>query len=237
MTTVSLSIQLLSDSTPGSGGGLPGVVDTEIEHDQYGLPYLRGRTLKGLLVEASNALLFNLSEMQHPKHAEFATLHNDLFGEPGAQRNAHGQLSIGNATLSPAVMQFAKYQFEQALYEEKGNLKPFEERFQPLELLAALTGIRAQTSIAPDGGPEQHSLRNTRVIIRDQILTADLFGVDAQGSAREEQLMWLAAVAANVRHLGLNRNRGWGWISVALTVDGNDVTQNKLNSFETELLG
>lgn len=47
----SIKIKLLSDTTFGRGDGVAGLVDQEVEHDQYGFPFLRGRTLKGLLSE------------------------------------------------------------------------------------------------------------------------------------------------------------------------------------------
>ena len=49
MTEYRLKLDLLSDATFGRGDGLAGVVDAEVQHDNAGLPYLAGRTLKGLL--------------------------------------------------------------------------------------------------------------------------------------------------------------------------------------------
>jgi CRISPR/Cas system CMR subunit Cmr4 (Cas7 group RAMP superfamily) len=46
-----LKIKLLSDTTFGRGDGVAGLIDQEVEHDANGFPYLRGRTLKGLLSE------------------------------------------------------------------------------------------------------------------------------------------------------------------------------------------
>ena len=39
-----LKIDLLSDTTLGRGDGVAGVVDAEVQHDAYGLPYLSGKT-------------------------------------------------------------------------------------------------------------------------------------------------------------------------------------------------
>src|SRR5712691_6391027 len=44
-----LTIDLLSDTTFGSGEGTAGVVDVEVAHDEFGLPYLGGKALRGLL--------------------------------------------------------------------------------------------------------------------------------------------------------------------------------------------
>ena len=40
--------------------GVAGLIDREVEHDRYGLPYLHGRTLKGLLGEEADNLLYAL---------------------------------------------------------------------------------------------------------------------------------------------------------------------------------
>ena len=57
MMQYALKLTLLSDGTFASGDGVSGLVDREIEHDAFGLPFLRGRTLKGLLSEEADNLL------------------------------------------------------------------------------------------------------------------------------------------------------------------------------------
>ena len=61
MRRLQLHLRLESDATFGRGEGLAGLVDEEIEYDvATGLPFVRGRTLKGLLVEECANLLFAL---------------------------------------------------------------------------------------------------------------------------------------------------------------------------------
>jgi hypothetical protein len=55
-----LRFELLSDTTFGRGDGVAGWVDQEVEHDADGLPFLHGRTLKGLLREEGVNILFAL---------------------------------------------------------------------------------------------------------------------------------------------------------------------------------
>ena len=47
MPSYQLRLTLLSDATFGSGDGVAGLVDAEVQHDYVGLPFLGGRTLKG----------------------------------------------------------------------------------------------------------------------------------------------------------------------------------------------
>jgi hypothetical protein len=56
-----LDIRLLSDGAFGRGEGVAGLVDSEVEHEPSELPFIRGRVLKGLLVEECANLLFALS--------------------------------------------------------------------------------------------------------------------------------------------------------------------------------
>lgn len=44
-----LHIELLSDATFGRGEGSAGEVDTEVEHDEFGIPFIGGKTVRGLL--------------------------------------------------------------------------------------------------------------------------------------------------------------------------------------------
>jgi len=58
-------------------------VDEEIEHDTFtGLPYLRGRTLKGLLVEECANILYVLRG--NPAYNLLQQAARDLFGNPAA---------------------------------------------------------------------------------------------------------------------------------------------------------
>ncbi len=49
MKTVWLTLTLKSDTAFGRGDGVAGLINAEVQHDESGLPYLGGKTLKGLL--------------------------------------------------------------------------------------------------------------------------------------------------------------------------------------------
>ena len=72
MVTYRLKIKLLSDTTFGRGDGVAGLIDQEVEHDPYGFPYLRGRTLKGLLSEEFDNLVAVLPNQHQPRWQEVA---------------------------------------------------------------------------------------------------------------------------------------------------------------------
>ncbi|MGH2768963.1 MAG: RAMP superfamily CRISPR-associated protein, partial [Actinomycetota bacterium] len=61
-----IEVGLLSDATFSFGEGAAGEVDVEIAHDEYGLPFLPGRTLRGLLRESWLAMALHFPEYGAP---------------------------------------------------------------------------------------------------------------------------------------------------------------------------
>ncbi len=110
-----LTFTLLSDATFGRGEGIAGLIDREVEHDRYGLPYLRGRTLKGLISEEVDNILFALKQIDSKMEADSAnrwvTARQTLFGSPGSTAVDRGRLRFGPAEL-PAAVRFLAERFE-----------------------------------------------------------------------------------------------------------------------------
>lgn len=98
MSNYQLQITLLSDAAVGRGDGVAGLVNTEVQHDAYGCPYLGGRTLKGLLREECVNLLYLLDKMDKVGPWEAAAMR--LFGEPGSTLVESAALYVSDATLA-----------------------------------------------------------------------------------------------------------------------------------------
>lgn len=193
---LTLHIKLLSDTTFGRGDGVSGLVDQEIEHDPAtGLPFVRGRTLKGLLVEECANILYAAS---NDRLEETARL---LFGQGGSDLGSAGALHVGNAELAP---------------ELKASVLSgiMAGQIQPNDVLELFTDIRRQTAFNEETGtPADKSLRTSRVLLRDTKLTALLeFNAD---DADALALLW--ACTAGLRRGGTGRNRGRGRLEVWLT--------------------
>lgn len=207
MKTYRLCLILKSDTTLGRGEGVAGLVDAEVEHDQYGLPYLRGRTLKGLLAEEGANLLFSLnssgSDQEWEKEAHF------LFGRPGSTLEDDASMHVGNARL-PADLRAAV----------KADIA--SKRYTPNEVLESLTAIRRQTAMDESGVPDPGSLRSSRVILRETPLEAPLYFADPP---EDEALALLAACARALRRVGVGRNRGRGRVEARLcTPEGDTIS-------------
>ncbi|MBF2028180.1 MAG: RAMP superfamily protein, partial [Oscillatoriales cyanobacterium C42_A2020_001] len=159
MSIYRLNIHLLSDTTFGRGDGVAGLIDQEVEHDPYGFPYLRGRTLKGLLSEECDNLIHTLPGDQKIHWQRVA---GELFGKPGSTLDTMGAIHVGDACLPEDLRQAVAYQIS------RGKLTR-------AEILDSLTTIRRQTAINPESGvPDKGSLRSARVVLRDLTFTADL---------------------------------------------------------------
>lgn len=199
-----LILTLKSAATFGRGDGVAGLVDREIEHDPHGFPFLRGKTLKGLLAESAENIVFALKDAKDWRKAK-----NDLFGLEGVKAENSGILHVGDAQLPSALRSAAS-----------------ASGWTPQEVLYSLTGIRRQTSINEHGAPDHATLRSMRVLLPKVRLEATL-SFDRDLSPTEEQL--LAAAVLDLRHAGTGRNRGRGWLQADL--ESEKTTQDLFKAF------
>ncbi|MCL4871911.1 MAG: hypothetical protein KJ063_23375 [Anaerolineae bacterium] len=215
----SLQLCLLSDATFGRGEGVAGLVDAEIEYDvPTGLPFVRGRTLKGLLVEECSNILFSLDGQAHGWH-EAARF---LFGQPGSTLDDQAMLHIGPAILPDDLRRAVKAEIE-------------AKQLTADQVLNALTGIRRQTAIDEGrGAPREGSLRAMRVLLTGTRLNAAL---DFREPPSPEATALLAACTSSVRRAGLGRNRGSGRLKLTLWQDGQEVTATHLAHFRQQVQG
>lgn len=207
-TSYVIQLTLESDATFGRGDGIAGLVDQEVEHDGYGLPFLRGRTLKGLLCEECANIIFALTQMGADL-GPWALAADDLFGRPGSGIKEMAAFSFGDAQLSKDVRDAVAHELAKEVITEEA-----EEKLQPADILASLTSIRRQTAMDENGVPERASLRAMRVILRETTFTSSIFAL--RHSQGEYALPLLAACVAGLRRAGTGRNRGRGRLRATL---------------------
>ena len=200
MSTFWLTFKLKSDGTLGRGDGLAGVVDTEVQHDEYGLPYLSGKTLKGLLGAECAEILFALQTSQPERMTEWHRAAKRLFGEPGSGTSEAGILHIGDARLPRSLRAAIAADFAGQPLDKRGQLQR--------ATLESLTAFRRQTAMdAATGAPKRNTLRTMRVILRDTAFEAEL---TCLGSLSDQERGLLAACVRAFRRAGTGRNRGRG---------------------------
>lgn len=214
-----LTVTLESDATFARGDGAGSEVDTEVEHDAAtGLPYVRGRALKGLLTEECANILFALQA--HPSADRWAEAAERLFGRPGSRIGEDGALHVGAARLPDDLGDAVREQIAAGVLD-------------PLDVLGSLTEIRRQTAVGSDGLPERGSLRSARVVLRGVTFVAALRvpGGDADAMAL------LAACVKAVRRGGLGRNRGRGRLRLRLHQGDVDATDRCFETFAAVVAG
>ncbi|HEU5382390.1 MAG TPA: RAMP superfamily CRISPR-associated protein [Ktedonobacteraceae bacterium] len=225
MKRLQLRLHLESDTTFGRGEGLAGLVDEEIEYDvATGLPFVRGRMLKGLLVEECANLLFALQKAGSPALSRLQEAAEWLFGSPGGALQGIAHLHIGPALLPQQLRKAVCVEIEQ-------------KRLKPADVLKSLTAIRRQTALDEQrAAPEEGSLRSMRVLLRQTSLRAWL---DFAPDPEEDDLALLAACTLSVRRAGIGRNRGRGRVRLHLLNEqgSEDTTTRSFERFQHLLRG
>lgn len=223
MTTFWLTFTLKSDATFGRGEGVAGLVDEEVEHDRYGLPYLRGRALKGLLVEECAHILYALSCQLPDEYSRWQGIADRLFGAPGATTKDTSIMQVGDACLPADLGQAIQY------HHEQNNLSR-------VDVLESVTDIRRQTAIDEEtAGPQEGSLRAMRVVVRETPFEAPLqFSQPPQAT----DLALLSASILAFRRAGTGRNRGRGHLTARLLDENRqDVTATYFKVFQEAVNG
>lgn len=193
-----LKIKLVSDTTFGRGDGVIGKIDSEVEHDAVtGMPFVKGRTIKGLLVESCADNLFSLKKSKSSKFGEYFDSAKKMFGQPGNNKSHTGCLHIGSAQLADDLQNRIR-----------------RSNYSPTQILEGLTTIRYQTAIdTKTDRPDTGSLRATRALIRDTIFYSELL---SNQELDETDKALLSACAVGMQRAGQSRTRGRGRIEVSL---------------------
>jgi hypothetical protein len=228
-----LSVTLESDATFARGEGTGSEVDTEVEYDlATGLPFVRGRVLKGLLTEECANILFALGAGAAAGRLESAA--GRLFGRAGSTMQDDGLLRIGTARLPAELIAAVRAQVD-------------EKKLDPADVLASLTDVRRQTSVKDATVLEQLIYR-----LRQEIEKQDLDGeevlallTDSRRSSawsNDEQIVKLAAAARSeirVHRLGAAEVRDLLMdVRYSPMVDGNGVPEGgSLRSVRVVLRG
>lgn len=225
MTQVfTIQIELLSDTTFSRGDGVAGLIDREVEYDNVGLPFLHGRTLKGLLGEEADNLLDAMEAGgKQIKGSEWLTARNVLFGQGGSEADERSRLHFSHAQLPEAIRQNV-----QETMKWEGN------RLTAQDVLASLTAVRRQTAIDPDGVQHGGSLRSMRVILRQTRFYAEC---RCQHVLNSFERTLLAASVLALRRGGTGRNRGRGRLKVDLLENGVSILPTEYDNFQKMFKG
>ena len=206
-------IQLMSDLCAGNGESVGSGIDSDICTDNYGFPFIPGRRLLGCLRDTAVEL-----QRYDFKDATDESI-NRIFGDPNGRE---GKLCLGNAML-PDIESMHVYI---ASLKNEENKRDYLIRQSTEEKIIRLySSVRGQTGIGEDGKADAGSLRFIRVLNQYDPLTRKPLEFRCSAniselSAAETDLLENTCKA--LRHIGLNRNRGLGNVSVKLEKETHD---------------
>lgn len=192
-----IRIELLSDLCTYSGETYNSLVDMDVIYDEYGIPYIPAKRIKGCLREAA-------LEMQELGVISAEEYHR-LFGKEGNQKSTFW---LSNAYIKD---------YKQIL----SGLKKFQlkELVTPQNVLEQYTSMRTQTAVNLENGvADKTSLRTMRVVNKGVVF-------EAECAVQEEDKKNFRNAVSLVKHMGVSRTRGLGLIS--MVVDEKDEEKAK----------
>lgn len=184
-----IRIELLSDLCTYSGETYNSLVDMDVIYDEYGIPYIPAKRIKGCIREAA-------LEMQELGVISAEEYHR-LFGREGNQKSTFW---LSNAYIKD---------YKQIL----SDLQKFQvkELVTPQNVLEQYTSMRTQTAVNLENGvADKTSLRTMRVVNKGLVF-------EAECAVKEEDKKNFKNAASLVKHMGVSRTRGLGL--VCMTVD------------------
>lgn len=186
-----------------SSGRADVVIDAEVAHDQFGIPYFSARRFKGLLYESALEIV-EMAEQCDDGFADRNTL-EELFHHT-SQSNM--QLCIMDMYAAP------EEDYNKLCHEWQCLQNKYPDIINPREVLEEFTSIRYQTSME-DGIAKDGSLHNMRVVDEGN----NFYGKIILHGANERAVNLIVLALRNLRSAGLKRNRGFGHIECHVKLD------------------
>lgn len=216
-----VKITLLSDTCISFGENFSSSIDTDICYDNFGLPYIPARRIKGYLREAAEYF------------ADWEIIGKDvvygIFGKSGMDRSC--LLQIGDALIlnhDDYVREIENAPQNEKIFYQKNNI------------IDCFSYVRAQTAVE-NGTAKDNSLRFTRVLKKGLEFvfsyTLDSKFTPAPNAYKAAFNNFLKAV----NHIGMNSNRGFGHvkleeIDIAEANEKNEITINENDENLCELV-
>ena len=216
-----IHITLYSDLCTGNGYSYYGTIDSEAEHDDFGLPFIPARRLKGCLRECAELL------RDSGLWEKSTDTLNYLFGV-SADDGTKG-IRIENAYIS------GYEQIKKDLKLIKEN-KQIQKYISPDEVLDIFSDVKAQTKME-NGVADDNSLRFTRIIHQFSPFNKEnRLEFIAKVEYPEGQEDKLKQICKALRHIGMNRNRGLGCVKCEFKAEDEAANIKDLIEFTEEVV-
>ena len=226
-----IHITLYSDLCTGNGYSYYGTIDSEAEHDEFGLPFIPARRLKGCLRECAELLrdsgLLGKSNDESGDTEKYTDPLNYLFGI-SADDGTKG-IRIENAYIS----EYEQIKKDLKLIKEN---KQIQKYIPPDEVLDIFSDVKAQTKME-NGVADDNSLRFTRIIHQfSPFKKENRLEFIAKVEYQEGQEDKLKQICKALRHIGMNRNRGLGCVRCEFKVEDEAANIKDMIEFTEEVV-
>jgi CRISPR/Cas system CSM-associated protein Csm3 (group 7 of RAMP superfamily) len=221
MKTYTLKLTLLSPCLIGSGEGFGAVIDSDIVFDEFGIPYIPAKRIKGCLRDSAievcemfkqaDIKMFVLEEEDSENKFKIVS---HIFGKPGDEKPA--PVYFSNLTIEgyEEIVQWMRY-----LMKKYPNIITRES------IINQYTELRQQTAIDEDGTAKEHSLRTIRVAKKGISFIGE---IDIE-VVNDDMIKLLYFACENLRYIGTKRNRGFGKVKCELHENSTPISYlNKL---------
>lgn len=204
MQKYKLTITLLSDLCAGSGEGNGVNVDITSSYDDYGLPYIGARRIKGVLRDHCEFL----------KNHQYSGVTSDridkLFGTPDIE----GLISIANAEIKGAR------EIKACLDREDGKI------LNSKMIQRAYSTQRYNIEVEESGITKEKSLRLISAVPEGTVFESEVvLDISDTNAERDELISLFENSVKLMRGIGMSRNRGFGEVSCKLDEVHQEVEQ------------
>ena len=193
---LTIKIKLTSDWHIGSGTGIPGDIDSLIQRDQDGLPYIPAKTLTGIWRDACELVAFGLDDGQ--ENGAWQQWVDYLFGEQPALSQGVIETAPRPAALSirPGYISAPL----RKVLNSKANLKN------------ALTFVKPGISIDAGSGCAKEDFLRFEEVVRGGAVLEAKYELNLPPDKKQKEAAYALLVAGTkfVERLGGKRRRGSG---------------------------
>lgn len=199
-----IKMELISDVIFGNGMSIPGAEDISVLRDEYGFPYYKGSTFKGMIREEyERYLLWNGYD---EKEIEKQTAR--LFGKNGDDFSKD-KIIFSDFEISSYVK---KVVLEEFLHANSGIVLGDIKRNYSDQILDLFTNIRTFTRVNEDGVARTGSLRMARCVNKGLCMHGEML-------CRPEDEKILEEVVCSMKWIGSMKNRGFGKVKLSIEED------------------
>jgi CRISPR-associated protein Csx10 len=201
--TLKFTIKTKSDLILATGKSSTSYIDSEMDFDEYGFPYISAKRFKGLLCHSAKQICSMPYFSLGTKKVEEIIF--SVFGSSTKE----GVCIFDNVCIQ-------KYTENREYYESILKLNP--SLLTRIDLINAISSLRTQTSIDETINiAKNQSLRTIRVLHRDYDFEGSIEitnDIHCCNNIKISDLITLSLL--NLRRIGLGRNRGFGEIQCSV---------------------